>query len=81
MFLDMVGVVQSGVEKSIKRLGRNGITLLNLVIPKPEIPSDIAANYKQAWIELLFEHPFITISILGQSSMDRAAGRNSAAKN
>lgn len=35
------------VEVSITRLAANGIKVLNLVIPKPEIPPDIAANYKQ----------------------------------
>merc|ERR1712228_852185 len=41
---------------SIKRLGQDGIEILNLVIPKPEIPTDIARNYKQVkvqWTEQL----------------------------
>ena len=28
-------------------LSKDGIDILNLVVPKPEIPADIAANYKQ----------------------------------
>ena len=46
MFLDIVGIVQANVEKSIERLGLDGIKILNLAIPKPDIPRDIAANYK-----------------------------------
>ena len=36
--------------------GEDGIEILNLVIPKPEIPLDIAQNYKQVkvqWTEQL----------------------------
>jgi len=56
MFLDIKGIVKSEVEKSIIRLGMNGIKILNLVIPKPDIPRDIAANYKAVkvqWTEQL----------------------------
>ena len=56
MFLDIVEIVKVNVESSIKRLGMNGIKILNLVIPKPTIPSDIARNYKQVkvqWTEQL----------------------------
>jgi len=56
MFLDIKGIVKSEVEKSIVRLGMNGIKILNLVIPKPDIPRDIAANYKAVkvqWTEQL----------------------------
>merc|ERR1712210_355888 len=41
---------------SISRPGEDGIEILNLVIPKPEIPADIAHNYKQVkvqWTEQL----------------------------
>ena len=41
---------------SISRLGEDGIEVLNLVVPKPEIPADIAHNYKQVkvqWTEQL----------------------------
>ena len=41
---------------SISRLGEDGIEVLNLVVPKPEIPEDIAHNYKQVkvqWTEQL----------------------------
>ena len=41
---------------SITRLGEDGIEVLNLVVPKPEIPEDIAHNYKQVkvqWTEQL----------------------------
>jgi len=49
-------VVRTRTELSIKRLGRDGVKLLNLVVPKPQIPRDIAANYKQVkvqWTEQL----------------------------
>ncbi|CAG0889034.1 unnamed protein product [Cyprideis torosa] len=56
MFLDIVGNVKSQVESNIFRLVEDGIRILNLVIPKPDIPSDIALNYKQVkvqWTEQL----------------------------
>merc|ERR1712141_2894 len=59
MFLDIVEHVKTNVEGSISRLGEKGIIgvkILNLVIPKPDIPSDIAANYKAVkvqWTEQL----------------------------
>merc|ERR1719266_149756 len=56
MFLDIVANVKINVEQSITRLGSNGISILNLVIPKPDIPRDIAANYKAVkvqWTEQL----------------------------
>ena len=55
-FLEVVHNVKKNVEKSIVRLGMNGIKILNLVIPKPDIPRDIAANYKAVkvqWTEQL----------------------------
>jgi hypothetical protein len=45
MFLDIVANVKRNVKSSIRRLGEDGIEILNLVIPKPEIPLDIAQNY------------------------------------
>merc|ERR1719315_800278 len=56
MFLDIVENVKTNVKESISRLGEDGIEILNLVIPKPEIPADIAYNYKQVkvqWTEQL----------------------------
>ena len=50
-FLDIVSQVKIQVEKSITRLGMNGIKILNLVIPKPDIPRDIAANYKAVKVQ------------------------------
>ena len=55
-FLAIVQQVKDNVLKSINRLGEDGIGILNLVIPKPEIPPDIAHNYKQVkvqWTEQL----------------------------
>merc|ERR1739838_1267098 len=56
MFLDIVDHVKENVARSISRPGQDGIEILNLVIPKPEIPPDIAKNYKQVkvqWTEQL----------------------------
>jgi len=50
-FLKIVGNVKTRVEESISRLGENGIQILNLVIPKPEIPQDIAANYQKVKVQ------------------------------
>jgi len=55
-FLEIVEAVKSDVEDQIKRLGDGGVEILNLVIPKPDIPEDIAQNYKQVkvqWTEQL----------------------------
>jgi len=55
-FLEIVQRVKENVMISITRLGNDGIEILNLVIPKPEIPPDIAHNYKQVkvqWTEQL----------------------------
>ena len=56
MFMDIVENVKLNVEESITRLGSNGIQILNLVVPKPDIPDDIAQNYKAVkvqWTEQL----------------------------
>merc|ERR1712098_174214 len=50
-FLDIVDAVKQDVEKQIKELGENGVEVLNLVIPKPDIPKDIAQNYKQVKVQ------------------------------
>jgi len=55
-FLEIVRKVKENVITSIDRLANEGIEILNLVIPKPDIPSDIAHNYKQVkvqWTEQL----------------------------
>merc|ERR1712236_148756 len=50
-FLDIVETVRENVKSSISRLGEDGIEILNLVIPKPDIPHDIAHNYKQVKVQ------------------------------
>ena len=55
-FLEIVEAVKMNVVDSIDRLGEGGLNLLNLVIPKPNIPNDIANNYKMVkvqWTEQL----------------------------
>lgn len=55
-FLEIVDQVKENLNSSIARLANNGIDILNLVIPKPDIPQDIAQNYKQVkvqWTEQL----------------------------
>ena len=41
------------VIESIERLGEGGLVLRNLVIPKPDIPSDIANNYKAVKVMMM----------------------------
>jgi len=56
MFLEIVHEVQKNVEDKIRRLSGDAVEILNLVIPKPNIPPDIAHNYKQVkvqWTEQL----------------------------
>jgi len=57
LFLDIVGIVKSRVTSAIDKLiGDQSVKILNIVIPKPEIPIDIARNYKQVkvqWTEQL----------------------------
>jgi len=50
-FLEIVEVVKAKIEDSIKRLAPDGIKILNLVIPKPDIPPDIAKNYKEVKVQ------------------------------
>merc|ERR1711892_1246183 len=55
-FLEIVEKVKADVEEQIKRLGEDGVQILNLAIPKPDIPQDIAQNYRQVkvqWTEQL----------------------------
>merc|ERR1739838_727545 len=55
-FLEIVEEVKHDVDDQIKRLGDGGVEILDLVIPKPDIPQDIAHNYKQVkvqWTEQL----------------------------
>merc|ERR1719297_564443 len=52
-FLAIVDKVRINVKDSIDRLGEGGINLLNLVIPKPDIPRDIAMNCRVQWTEQL----------------------------
>jgi len=55
-FLDIVDEVRKNVVATIKRLASGQIEILNLVISKPDIPNDIADNYKQVkvqWTEQL----------------------------
>ena len=57
MFLDLVGIVKQRVEERVIHLiGNDSIHILNLVIPKPNIPNDILENYKKVkvqWTEQL----------------------------
>merc|ERR1711874_611480 len=50
-FLEIVNSVKLNVMDSIDRLGNGGLELMNLVIPKPDIPNDIAANYKAVKVQ------------------------------
>ena len=56
-FLDIVGLVKKKVENHIVNLiGNDSIYILNIVIPKPDIPQSILKNYQQVkvqWTEQL----------------------------
>ena len=47
MFLDLMPHTLEKTRKSISRLLNNSMQLINLVIPKPDIPPDIAENYRK----------------------------------
>ena len=51
-FLTIGPYVEEKATESISRLLNNSIEILNLVIPKPDIPEDIAENYKQVQSQL-----------------------------
>ena len=56
MFLDIVDSVTQNVVDTIETLGDGGIKVYHLTIPKPQIPPDIAKNYKEVkvqWTEQL----------------------------
>merc|ERR1712083_1227157 len=75
-FLTIVDAVKADVEKQIKELGNDGVSILNLVIPKPDIPKDIAQNYKQVkvqWTEqLVAKQQKITEEIKKETELLRA---------
>jgi regulator of protease activity HflC (stomatin/prohibitin superfamily) len=56
MFLDIVETVSKNVVDTIKDLGEGGIKIYHPTVPKPQIPPDIAKNYKEVkvqWTEQL----------------------------
>jgi len=75
-FLDIVEAVKIDVEKHIAELGENGVQVLNLVISKPDIPQDIAQNYKQVkvqWTEqLVAKQQKVTEEIKKETELLRA---------
>jgi len=50
-FLQIAPHVKTQLINSIERLGNGGMEILNMVIPKPNIPADIASNYKQVKVQ------------------------------
>jgi len=50
-FLEIVEAVKKDVNSQIKNLGKDGVEIMNLVIPKPDIPQDIEKNYKQVKVQ------------------------------
>merc|ERR1712112_676415 len=81
-FLEIVETVLAKVKESVTRLGQVGedmddaIEVLNLVIPKPDIPVDIAQNYKQVkvqWTEqLVAKQQKVTEEIKKETELLRA---------
>ena len=55
-FMEIVKTVEEETKKTITKLGNGGISIHHLTIPKPDIPPDIAKNYKEVkvqWTEQL----------------------------
>ena len=50
-FTEMTTIIMEETRKSIKKLAASRIELLNLIIPKPEIPKDIARNYQAVKVQ------------------------------
>jgi len=50
-FVELALSVEKTLNESINRLSNNGLKILNLFIPKPDIPPAIAANYREVKIE------------------------------
>jgi len=50
-FLEMVDHVTNETKKTISKLGEGGIKIYHLTIPKPDIPPDIAKNYKEVKVQ------------------------------
>ena len=51
MFLDIVDTVTQNVVDTIETLGDGGIKVYHLTVPKPQIPPDIAKNYKEVKVQ------------------------------
>merc|ERR1712083_1110518 len=75
-FLTIVDAVRIEVDDKIQDLGDGGVEILNLVIAKPDIPKDIAQNYKQVkvqWTEqLVAKQQKITEEIKKETELLRA---------
>ena len=50
-FVEMSELVIAETTKNIERLAQGKIEIVNLIIPKPKIPEDIAANYQRVKVE------------------------------
>merc|ERR1712029_667448 len=50
-FVEMSEWVIAETTKKIERLAQGKIEIINLIIPKPKIPEDIAANYQRVKVE------------------------------
>ena len=55
-FLEISPHVLNETRKSIERLSNGSVHIINLVIPKPDIPLDIAENYKQVIFHFAFKY-------------------------
>ena len=63
-FLEISPHVLNETRKSIERLSNGSVHIINLVIPKPDIPLDIAENYKQVIFHFAFK---INIKLMQKS--------------
>ena len=50
-FVELSTSVEMSLNSSMTKLADNGLNILNLFIPKPDIPPAIAANYREVIIQ------------------------------
>ena len=67
-FLEISPHVLNETRKSIERLSNGSVHIINLVIPKPDIPLDIAENYKQVIFHFAFKHQTLDLDLIPSPS-------------
>ena len=83
-FLEIPDYVMEKVLEQIGKLSNGSVEILNLVIPKPDIPPDIAENYKRVKKsppKCLILTSLKKCIFLGKSTMDRTIGGQTTTRN